>query len=112
LDLKDQLAQLADLVKIVSREDLALKVKLEVLVSQVDLAEMDNPVLQAGNRHVGPQGPAGSPGFNGAPRKGSAISLAGKELQAKTDYQADQVSQVATFIPFINLKIILFKLQN
>jgi hypothetical protein len=112
LDLKDQLAQLADLVEMVSREDLALKEKLELLVSRVDLAEMDNPVLQAGNLDVGPQGPAGSPGFNGAPRKGSAISLAGKELQAKTDYQADQVSQVATFIPFINFKIILFKLQN
>jgi hypothetical protein len=49
LDLKDQLAQLADLVEMVSREDLALKEKLELLVSRVDLAEMDNPVLQAGN---------------------------------------------------------------
>jgi hypothetical protein len=111
LDLKDQLAQLADLVEMVSREDLALKEKLELLVSRVDLAEMDNPVLQAGNLdQLDPKDLLVPLASMARPEK--MVSLAGQELQAKTDYQADQVSQVATFIPFINLKIILFKLQN
>jgi hypothetical protein len=99
LDLKDQLAQLADLVEMVSREDLALKEKLELLVSRVDLAEMDNPVLQAGNLdQLDPKDLLVPLASMARPEK--MVSLAGQEFQAKTDYQADQVSQVATFIQF------------
>jgi hypothetical protein len=104
LDLKDQLAQLADLVEMVSREDLALKEKLELLVSRVDLAEMDNPVLQAGNLdQLDPKDLLVPLASMARPEK--MVSLAGQELQAKTDYQADQVSQVATFIAFIQFHI-------
>ena len=96
LDLKDQLAQLADLVEMVSREDLALKEKLELLVSRVDLAEMDNPVLQAGNlEQLDPKDLLVPLASMARPEK--MVSLAGQELQAKTDYQADQVSQVNKF---------------
>ncbi len=98
------MAQLADLVEMVSLADLDLKVKLELLVSQVDLGEMDNPVLQAGNLdQLDPKDLLVPLASMALPEK--MVSLADQELQAKTDYQVDQVSQVATFIPFIQFHI-------
>ena len=99
LDPKDQLALLADLVEMVSLVALDLKVKLELPDSPEVLAEMDNLVLQAGNLdQLDLKALPDLQASMALPEK--MVSPADQELQAKTDFQADQVSQVATLIAY------------
>jgi hypothetical protein len=91
-----QSGQLADLVQMVSREDLALKEKLELQVAPVVLAEMANLVPQVDNLDQ-----LDLPDLLDNPVPPEALartdSQVDQEPQVKMDFQADQVSQVNKF---------------
>jgi hypothetical protein len=97
-----QLVPLADQVEMVSLEDPDLKVKLELLVLQEALVEMDNLVPRADNLdQLDFQALLDNP----VPQEALAkmVSQVDQELQAKMDSQVDPVSQVLEF-PYINIQ--------